>query len=211
MGNLCLGLLRFLGVSSASSAVALVPENNVAAFVMDETALPYRSRTCMGACGVVYAKTAVPALASGQFWPSPLPGVCTSGAAPGRGGRVGMVLFGPISMSSAMVVRVILRALGLFSCRVNVKSGTNEYKFNVGTFTTPPPYGFLCRVYTREGKRLCKYLNRTSLRYRDHGGHRPPTCTHVGLRQNPVQVTSIMIWSRCPTKGVVSYLYFGVQ
>jgi hypothetical protein len=76
--------------------------------------------------GVVSATTAVSALVSGQFLPSPLPGVCTSGAAPGRGGRVGMVLFGPISVSSAMVVRVILRELSLFSCRVYVKSGTNE-------------------------------------------------------------------------------------
>ncbi len=49
-----------------------------------------------------------------------------SEAALGRSGRGGMVWFGPISVLSAMVVRVILRALGLFSCRDYVKSGTNE-------------------------------------------------------------------------------------
>ncbi len=32
-------------------------------------------------------------LASSQFLPSPAPGMCTSGAAPGRGGRGGIVLF----------------------------------------------------------------------------------------------------------------------
>jgi hypothetical protein len=37
-----------------------------------------------------------------------------------------MVLFGKISVTSAMVVRVILRVLDLFSCRVYVKSGTNK-------------------------------------------------------------------------------------
>jgi hypothetical protein len=79
----------------------------------------------MEACAVVAATTAVPALASGQFWPSPLPGMCTSGAAPRRGGRVGIVLFVPISVLSAMVVRVISRVLGLFSCRVYVRFGTN--------------------------------------------------------------------------------------
>jgi hypothetical protein len=36
------------------------------------------------------------------------------------------VLLGPISMTSAMVVRVISRVLGLFSCKVYVKSGMNE-------------------------------------------------------------------------------------
>jgi hypothetical protein len=69
---------------------------------------------------------AIPGLASGQFLPSPAPKMCTSGAAPGRGGRGGMVLFGVISITLAMVVRVILRVLGLFSCRVYVKSGMNE-------------------------------------------------------------------------------------
>ena len=48
------------------------------------------------------AATSVPALASGQFWPSPARGMCTSGAAPGRGKRVGMVDFGAISSASSL-------------------------------------------------------------------------------------------------------------
>ena len=76
-------------------------------------------------CGVSACATAVPALPSGQIWPSPERGACTSGATPGRGGRAGMVSFGAISVVSAMVVRVIWRVARLTCCRVYVKSGTN--------------------------------------------------------------------------------------
>ncbi len=58
-------------------------------------------------CRVATAAMANPVLARGQFLPSSVPGMCTSGAALGRGGRGGMVLFGAISVISAMVVRVI--------------------------------------------------------------------------------------------------------
>jgi hypothetical protein len=43
----------------------------------------------------------------------------------GRGGRGGMVSFGAISITSAMVVRVVWRVRECFCCRVYVKSGTN--------------------------------------------------------------------------------------
>jgi hypothetical protein len=81
---------------------------------------------CCQGCGVAATAAAILALTSNQFLPSPAPRMCTSGAAPGRGGRVGMVLFRPNSVTLAMVVRVILKVLGLFSCRVYVQSGTNE-------------------------------------------------------------------------------------
>jgi len=54
-------------------------------------------------CGVAATATAIPALASGQFWPTSLPGTCTTGAMGGRGGRAGMPLFGVISIALAMV------------------------------------------------------------------------------------------------------------
>jgi hypothetical protein len=68
---------------------------------------------------------AIPVLASGQFLPSSAPVMCTSGAAPGSGGRGGMVLFGAISVMSTMVVRMIWGVMGWSSCRVYVKSGKN--------------------------------------------------------------------------------------
>ena len=43
----------------------------------------------------------------------------------GRVGRVGMVLFGAISITSAMVARVIWRVRDSFCCRFYVKSGAN--------------------------------------------------------------------------------------
>jgi hypothetical protein len=54
-------------------------------------------------CGVTTSATAIPALADGQFWPSPSPGACRTGATRGRGGRAGMPSFGTISIASAMV------------------------------------------------------------------------------------------------------------
>jgi hypothetical protein len=55
-----------------------------------------------GGVGVVDA-SADPSVADGQFWPLPAPGIFTSGATPGRGGRAGMPSFGTISIASAMV------------------------------------------------------------------------------------------------------------
>ncbi len=54
--------------------------------------------------------------------------MCMSGAAPGRGGRVGMVSIGAISITSVMVVRVIWRVRECFCCRVYMKSGRNVYE-----------------------------------------------------------------------------------
>jgi hypothetical protein len=62
-----------------------------------------RSKNASRGCGVAATATAIPALASGQFWPTPSPGACTTGATRGRGGRAGMLSFGAISIASAMV------------------------------------------------------------------------------------------------------------
>ncbi len=67
-------------------------------------------------------------LTSIQFLPLPVPRMCTSRAAPGRGGREGMVSFGLISITSAMVVRVIWRVREHFCFRVYVKTGLNVYE-----------------------------------------------------------------------------------
>ena len=48
-------------------------------------------KICCQGSGVVVASTSVPMLASGQYWPSPMCGSCTSESAPGRGRRAGMV------------------------------------------------------------------------------------------------------------------------
>ncbi len=56
-----------------------------------------RSKNASRGCGVAATTTAIPALASGQFWPTPSPGACTTGAMCGRGGRAGMPSFGAIS------------------------------------------------------------------------------------------------------------------
>jgi len=55
----------------------------------------------------------------------------TSGAAPGRGGRAGMVLFGVISVASAMVVRVLWRVARQICCRVYVKYDTECVGINL--------------------------------------------------------------------------------
>jgi hypothetical protein len=63
----------------------------------------HRSKNVSRGCGVAATATAIPALASGQFWPTPSPGACTTGAMGRRGGRAGMPSFGAISIASAMV------------------------------------------------------------------------------------------------------------
>jgi hypothetical protein len=64
----------------ASSPFAESPEDNVAAFVIDETALPACTRIRRGGGGVVEAPVADTSLADGLFWPSPSSGICTTGA-----------------------------------------------------------------------------------------------------------------------------------
>jgi hypothetical protein len=96
-------MLHFLGVSLASSLFAVFPEDDFAAFVIDETALPVCTRICRGGFGVVEAPIADMSLADGLFWPSPSSGICTTGATRWRGGRAGIPSFLVVSIASAMV------------------------------------------------------------------------------------------------------------
>jgi hypothetical protein len=68
---------------------------------------------------------AIPALADGQFWPSSLPGACTTGVTGGRGRKAGMSLFDMISIASVMVLECFVCYKRLLLCRVYVKSSTN--------------------------------------------------------------------------------------
>jgi hypothetical protein len=79
----------------------------------------------LGGCGIVATATAVPVIPSGQNWPSPMCGACTSATTPRRGGRAGMVLLAMIFFVFAMVVRVIWWVSGWERCRVYVTYGTN--------------------------------------------------------------------------------------
>ena len=101
-----LPLRCFLGVSLASSPFTASPEDDVAAFVILDTELPACTRICWEGVGVVEAPIADTSLADSLFWPSPSSGICTTGVTRWRGGRAGIVLFGAISASSAMVVSV---------------------------------------------------------------------------------------------------------
>jgi hypothetical protein len=69
--------------------------------------------------------TAIPDLADGQFWPSHLPGACTTGATCGKGERAGMPSFDMISIASVMVLDCFVCDERLGMCRVYVKSCTN--------------------------------------------------------------------------------------
>jgi len=79
----------FLGVSLASSPFTASPEDNVAAFIIDETALSACTRIRWGRVGVVEAPIADTSLTDGLFWPSPSSGICMTGALGwrGEGGR----------------------------------------------------------------------------------------------------------------------------
>jgi hypothetical protein len=66
---------------------------------------------------------AIPALADGQFWPSPSPGTCRTGATRGRGGRAGMPLFDAISIALVMVLECFVCDERSGLSRVYVKSG----------------------------------------------------------------------------------------
>ncbi len=76
-------------------------------------------------CRVVAAATADPSLADSQFWPSLLPGLCTTGAMHGRGGRAGMPPFDTISIALVMVLECFVCDVRLGLCRVYVKYGMN--------------------------------------------------------------------------------------
>ncbi len=53
----------------------------------------------------------------------PRENACSSGATLERGRRVRMMSFGAISVVSSMVLSVVVRVIGRFSCKVYVKSG----------------------------------------------------------------------------------------
>ena len=86
----------------ASSPLTASPEDDVAAFVFDETVLSACTRICWGGVGVVEAPIADTSLADGLFWPSPLSGICTTGATRWRGGRAGIPLFLVVSIASVL-------------------------------------------------------------------------------------------------------------
>ncbi len=73
-------------------------------------------------CRVTTAATAIPALADGQFWPSPFSGACRTGAMCERGGRAGMPLFDAISIASVMVLECFVCDERSGLSRVYVKS-----------------------------------------------------------------------------------------
>jgi len=76
---------------------------SLAAFIIDETALPACTRIRWGGVRVVEAPIADTSLADGLFWPSPSSGICTTGATDWRGGRAGIPSFLAVSIASAMV------------------------------------------------------------------------------------------------------------
>jgi hypothetical protein len=61
---------------------------------------------------------AIPALADGQFWPSPLPSICMTGGTHGREGSAAMPSFDVISITSVMVLECFVCDEWLGSCRV---------------------------------------------------------------------------------------------
>jgi hypothetical protein len=69
----------------------------------------------------VVAVLADPSVADGQFWPTPSPGACTTGATRGRGGRAGMPSFGAISIASAMVLECFFYGGGVLHVEPYVK------------------------------------------------------------------------------------------
>ena len=88
-----MGTLHFLGVSLAPSPFTVFPEDDIAAFIIDETALPASTRIRRGEVGVVEAPIADTSLADGLFWPSPLSGICTTGVTRRGGGGQGSLRF----------------------------------------------------------------------------------------------------------------------
>ena len=82
--------------------VAVFPEDDFAAFIIDETAMPVCTRIRRGGFGVVEAPIADTSLADGLFWPSPSSGICTTGATRWRGGRAGIPLFLVVSIASVL-------------------------------------------------------------------------------------------------------------
>ena len=116
-----------LGVSLVSSLFAASPEDDVPAFVIDETALLACTRIRWGGVGVVEAPIADTSLADCLFWPSPSPSICTTGATSGRGGRAGMPPFGTISIASAMVTECFFSERSWLR-RALLKAQYNDFK-----------------------------------------------------------------------------------
>ena len=132
--DMMLLLMCFLGVSLASSPFTASPEDDVAAFVIDETALSTCMRIRWGGVGVVEAPIADTSLADGLFWPSPSSGICTTGATGWRGGGAGIPLFLAVSIASAMVLGCVFCDGKLFSRRVYAKYGTTIWGQNSQIF-----------------------------------------------------------------------------
>ena len=118
----------------ASSPFTASPEDDVAAFIIDETALPACTRICWGGVGVVEAPIADTSLADGLFWPSPSSGICTTGATGWRGGRAGISSFLPVSIASAMVRGCVFCDGRSYSRRVYGKYGTTIWGENSQIF-----------------------------------------------------------------------------
>ena len=112
----------------ASSPFTASPEDDVAAFVIDETALSTCMRIRWGGVGVVEAPIADTSLADGLFWPSPSSGICTTGATGWRGGGAGMPSFGTISNTSAMVAECFFYGGGVLREEPYVKPSTTTSK-----------------------------------------------------------------------------------
>ena len=88
-----MGTLHFLGVSLAPSPFAVFPEDDVTAFVIDETALPACTRIRRGGVRVVEAPIADMSLADGLFWPSLRQVYVRLVRRAGRGGGQGSLCF----------------------------------------------------------------------------------------------------------------------
>ena len=114
----------------ASSPFTASPEDDVAAFVIDETALPACTRIRWGGGGVVETPVADTSLADGLFWPSPSSGISTTGALGWRGGRAGIPSFLAVSIGSAMVRGGVFCDGRLYSRRVYGKYGTTIWGQN---------------------------------------------------------------------------------
>jgi len=91
-------------------------------------------------CKVAATTTAIPALASDQVWPSPARGMCTSGEAPGSGGRVGMVSFGAYVWYECVGIKVdkvrTIDMTQLLDCYVK---GCARMHFCYGRLCPQPP------------------------------------------------------------------------
>ena len=74
-------------------------------------------------------------LADGLFWPSPLSGICTTGATDWRGERAGISLLLTVSIASAMVGGCVFCDGRLYLRRVYGKYGTAIWGQNSQIFS----------------------------------------------------------------------------